>query len=71
MGLYDIHEINAVKTLLAAVINGTSVLVFVATGNMKLACAGDGRIGLGRRLRYAATQHAALIAEPCGPWSWR
>ena len=32
MGLSDIHRMNAVKTLLAAVINGTSVIVFVATG---------------------------------------
>jgi uncharacterized membrane protein YfcA len=32
MGLDDIHRMNAVKTLLAAVINGTSVIVFAATG---------------------------------------
>ena len=34
MGLTDIHRMNAVKTLLASVINGTSVLVFVATGKV-------------------------------------
>ena len=34
MGLTDIHRMNAVKTLLTSVINGTSVLVFVATGNV-------------------------------------
>jgi hypothetical protein len=34
IGLDDIHRMNAVKTLLASVINGTSVIVFVATGNV-------------------------------------
>ena len=34
MGLTDIHRMNAVKTLLASVINGTSVIVFVATGHV-------------------------------------
>ena len=34
MGLTDIHRMNAVKTWLNSVINGTSVLVFVATGNV-------------------------------------
>jgi uncharacterized membrane protein YfcA len=32
MGIKDIHQMNALKTLLAAVINGTSVLVFVYDG---------------------------------------
>lgn len=32
MGLEDIHQMNAVKTLLNLVINGTSVIVFVASG---------------------------------------
>jgi uncharacterized membrane protein YfcA len=32
MGLEDIHQMNAVKTLLNLVINGTSVMVFVASG---------------------------------------
>ena len=32
MGLGDIHRMNAVKTLLAALINGVSILVFVARG---------------------------------------
>jgi uncharacterized membrane protein YfcA len=32
MGLDDIHQMNAVKTLLNLVINGTSVVVFVASG---------------------------------------
>jgi uncharacterized protein len=34
MGLGDIHRMNAVKTLLSSTINGTSVLVFVATGHV-------------------------------------
>jgi uncharacterized membrane protein YfcA len=32
MGMEDVHRMNAVKTLLNLVINGTSVLVFVASG---------------------------------------
>lgn len=32
MGLTDIHQANAVKTLLASVINGVSVVVFIASG---------------------------------------
>lgn len=32
MGVGDIHRINAVKTLLAAVINGVSIVLFVAYG---------------------------------------
>ncbi len=34
IGFSDIHRMNAVKTLLAAVINSMSVVVFVATGNV-------------------------------------
>ena len=34
LGLDDIHRMNAVKTLLASLINGTSVVVFVASGNV-------------------------------------
>jgi len=34
MGLSDIHRMNAIKTLLASVINGTSVVIFVATGKV-------------------------------------
>jgi uncharacterized membrane protein YfcA len=32
MGMHDIHEMNAVKVLLNLTINGTSVVVFVASG---------------------------------------
>jgi uncharacterized membrane protein YfcA len=34
MGVGDIHRINSVKTLLAAAINGASVVVFVADGKV-------------------------------------
>jgi uncharacterized membrane protein YfcA len=34
LGLDDIHRMNALKTLLNAVINGTSVAVFVASGSV-------------------------------------
>jgi uncharacterized membrane protein YfcA len=34
IGLTDIHRMNAIKTLLASVINGTSVVVFVAAGKV-------------------------------------
>jgi len=34
MGMEDIHRMNAVKTFLNLVINGTSVVVFVASGNV-------------------------------------
>lgn len=34
IGLADIHRMNALKTLLASVINGTSVLIFIASGKI-------------------------------------
>jgi uncharacterized protein len=34
IGLADIHQMNAVKTLLASAINGISVLVFVVSGSV-------------------------------------
>jgi uncharacterized membrane protein YfcA len=34
IGLADIHRMNAVKSLLGLVINGTSVIVFVLSGNV-------------------------------------
>jgi len=34
MGIADIHEMNAVKTLLAAVINGVSAAIFIGSGNV-------------------------------------
>jgi uncharacterized protein len=34
MGMHDIHHMNAVKVLLNLVINGTSVVVFVASGKV-------------------------------------
>ncbi|NBO94013.1 MAG: sulfite exporter TauE/SafE family protein [Planctomycetia bacterium] len=38
MGLGDIHRANAIKTLLAAAINGVSVLVFVLAGTVVWWC---------------------------------
>lgn len=35
MGLSDIHRMNAIKTVLAACINGVSVIVFVADGKVE------------------------------------
>ena len=35
MGLHDIHRMNAVKIVLAAVINGVSVVVFVCIGRIE------------------------------------
>jgi uncharacterized membrane protein YfcA len=34
LGLSDIHRMNAVKTLLASLINGMSALIFIITGNV-------------------------------------
>lgn len=34
MGLHDIHQMNALKTLLASVINGIAVVVFVSKGKV-------------------------------------
>jgi hypothetical protein len=48
MGLHDIHRMNAVKTVLAAVINGVSVVVFVLAGGVVW--------------RFAAAMAAAAIA---------
>jgi hypothetical protein len=49
MGLSDIHEMNGVKSLLASLINGVSVLVFVLSGNVHwpfaLAMAGSSIVG--------------------------
>jgi uncharacterized membrane protein YfcA len=39
MGLHDIHRMNGVKTVLAAVINGVSVVVFVLDGRIAWAFA--------------------------------
>jgi uncharacterized membrane protein YfcA len=48
MGLSDIHRMNALKTFLAGCINGTSVVVFVAEGQV--------------HYRYALVMAAAAIA---------
>jgi uncharacterized protein len=59
LGLDDIHRMNALKTLLNAIINGTSVVVFVASGNvhwpfalaMAVAAAAGGYAGAGAARR--------------------
>jgi uncharacterized membrane protein YfcA len=66
MGLGDIHRMNAVKTLLAALMNGVSVFVFVAEDKvewryaavMALAAIAGGYLGAhyGRRLPRAAVR---------------
>jgi uncharacterized membrane protein YfcA len=35
MGMGDVHRINAVKTILAAVINGVSIIVFIAANKVE------------------------------------
>ena len=40
MGLSDIHEMNALKSVLGTIINATSVVVFVASGNVDWPFAG-------------------------------
>ena len=40
MGLSDIHEMNALKAVLGTIINGTSVVVFVASGTVNWPFAG-------------------------------
>ncbi len=40
MGLLDVHKMNALKTVLAAVINGVSVVVFIADGRIHWTFAG-------------------------------
>src|SRR3954471_18975805 len=53
LGLHDIHRMNAVKTVLAAVMNGVSVVVFVIDGKvdwhfalvMAVAAIGGGYLG--------------------------
>jgi uncharacterized membrane protein YfcA len=35
MGMADIHQMNALKTILAAVINGVSVVVFIVEGKVE------------------------------------
>jgi uncharacterized membrane protein YfcA len=53
VGMEDIHRMNAVKSLLGAVINGTSIVVFAASGNvdwsyasaMAVAAAAGGYVG--------------------------
>jgi uncharacterized membrane protein YfcA len=71
MGMGDIHRMNAVKTLLAAVINGVSVVVFVASGKvewvyapvMAVAAIVGGYLGahFGRRLPRALVRWTVIL----------
>lgn len=71
MGLGDIHRMNAVKGILAAAINGTSVLVFVLQGQvvwslavlMALGAIGGGLTGaaVGRRLPKGAIRWFVIL----------
>ncbi|MGL4555811.1 MAG: sulfite exporter TauE/SafE family protein [Gemmataceae bacterium] len=66
MGLADIHRANAVKTLLAAAINGVSIVVFVLAGTVVWWCVlpmtagavagGYAGAAVGRRLPKAAVR---------------
>jgi uncharacterized membrane protein YfcA len=71
MGLGDIHRMNAVKTLLAAVINGVSVVVFLFSGEvhwlyaaaMAAASVLGGYVGavVGRRLPRALVRWTVIL----------
>ena len=71
MGMGDIHRMNAVKSLLAAVINGVSVLVFVGSGKvewtyapvMAVAAVAGGYLGahFGRRLPSALVRWTVIL----------
>jgi uncharacterized membrane protein YfcA len=71
MGLGDIHEMNALKSLLGSLINGVSVIVFMAYGqiNWRLAgimavaaiVGGYGGARVARRLNRAFVR-AAVVA---------
>jgi uncharacterized membrane protein YfcA len=71
MGLGDIHEMNALKSLLGSLINGVSVIVFMAYGQIewRLACVmavaaiigGYGGARIARRLNRTLVR-AAVVA---------
>jgi len=71
MGMHDIHRMNAVKTLLAAVINGVSVVVFLGSAKvewvyapvMAVAAIAGGYLGarLGRRLPRALVRWTVIL----------
>lgn len=71
MGLHDIHQMNAIKTILAACINGVSVLVFVAEQRvdwkyaviMAVAAIAGGYLGasLARRLNRSLVRWVVVI----------
>lgn len=71
MGVGDIHSMNAVKTLLAAIINGASVLLFIPSGlihwglawPMVLAAIAGGYAGarVARRLPPSYVRYAVIV----------
>jgi uncharacterized membrane protein YfcA len=71
MGLSDIHRANAVKTLLAAAINGVSVLIFIITNKidwrfvipMTIGAIAGGYLGaiIGRRLPKQAVRWFVIL----------
>jgi uncharacterized membrane protein YfcA len=71
MGIGDIHRMNAVKSILAACINGVSVLIFVAVGKvewlyalpMALAAIGGGYFGarVGRLLPRSLVRWVVIL----------
>src|SRR5262249_2786125 len=71
MGLGDIHRMNAVKNLLAALINGVSVLVFAFSGKvawalgllMALYAIGGGLLGAlgGRRVARPVVRWRGIL----------
>lgn len=70
MGVGDIHRVNAVKTFLAALINGASVIIFIKDDlviwNFALAMAGSAIVGgylgarVARRLPAAYVRYAVI-----------
>jgi len=83
MGLGSIHKINGVKTALAAVINGVSVVVFVGKGTIDWPYAGVMAVGavlggyagarLSRRLpaRWVRAAVIAIAFGLAGVYLWR
>jgi uncharacterized protein len=83
MGLANIHQANAVKTLLASLINGVSVVVFVAgglvdwprAGFMALAAIFGGYAGarIGRRLPAAYVRWVVILIGfgLAGYYAWK
>jgi uncharacterized membrane protein YfcA len=81
VGIHDIHEMNAVKTILAATMNGISAVIFVASGVvvwkyavvMALAAIAGGYLGarVARRMnRELVRAIVVAIGFIVAAWSW-